>query len=50
MFDAPNFCYLWIKSMEISIDILIIHLSKYSYKKFLFSLSLIVIHGQLKHL
>ena len=27
-----------------------IRLSKYSYQKFLFSLSPIVIHGQLKHL
>ena len=36
MFDTQNLCYLWIKSMEISIDILIILLSKYSYEKFYF--------------
>ena len=33
MFDAPTFCYMWIKSLEIGICLLIIHQSKYSYEK-----------------
>ena len=37
MFDTPKFCYLWMKSLKISIYVLIIHLSKYSNKKFYFA-------------
>ena len=36
MFDTQKFCNLWIKSLKISIDVVIIHLSKYSYQKFYF--------------